>query len=175
MKRTIPRKAPAPVYKKSSVDLAANAARLTFGAWSVDIVARNDGVAYRFVTAFPEKELTISSETAGVTFDADTRLCYGLHGPKPPQDVFQAGWEMIYKNGTVSDIPANRGRLVILPLTATFDNGVMCVTESDLRSYAGLSFGRDSDGREMFFDAAKRSCSLSVKCARRFRLGSHVL
>ena len=147
-KRSLKGKAPAPVYKKSAVDLAANAARLTFGAWSLDIVARNDGVAYRFVTAFPEKEVTIARETAGVTFDAGTRLCYGLHGPKPPHDVFQAGWEMIYKNGTVSDIPENKGRLVILPLAATFDNGIMCVTESDLRSYAGLSFGRDGDSRE---------------------------
>ena len=147
-KKPLKGKVSAPVYKKREVDLAANVARLTFKDWSVDVIARNDGVAYRFVTAFKDGELTVNREQTGLTVDAATSLCYGLHGPKPPQDVFQAGWEMIYKNGTVSDIPGNRSRLVILPLTATYKNGVMCMTESDLRSYAGLNLGREGEDRE---------------------------
>lgn len=147
-KKPLKGKVSAPVYKKREVDLAANVARLTFKDWSVDVIARNDGVAYRFVTAFKDGELTVNREQTGLTVDAATSLCYGLHGPQPPQDVFQAGWEMIYKNGTVSDIPGNRSRLVILPLTATYKNGVMCMTESDLRSYAGLNLGREGEDRE---------------------------
>ena len=40
--------ADAPVYKKSKVDLSANEAFVNFGAWGVRLVARNDGIAYRF-------------------------------------------------------------------------------------------------------------------------------
>ena len=43
-----------PVYKKSSIDLAANTLYADYGDWGVRLVARDDGVAYRFATDFPE-------------------------------------------------------------------------------------------------------------------------
>ena len=41
-----------PIYKKSSIDLAANEVKVDFGDWAVRLHARNDGVAWRFETEF---------------------------------------------------------------------------------------------------------------------------
>ena len=42
-----------PIYKKSSIDEKANKTVVSFaGDWKVALIARNDGVAYRFETAF---------------------------------------------------------------------------------------------------------------------------
>ena len=36
-----------PIYKKASVDETAKGLKVSFGDWAVELVARNDGVAYR--------------------------------------------------------------------------------------------------------------------------------
>ncbi len=138
----------APVYKKAKVSNEGNKAVLAFKGWALDVVARNDGVAYRFTVA-PEQELTVVHETASITFPAATPICYGLTGGRPPSDPHQNGWETIYRNGTVKDVPGNFGRLVLLPLTASYANGTLCVTEADLRNYSGWSFGRYDDDPEV--------------------------
>ena len=38
-----------PVYKQATLDLAQRGAFANFGGWGVELAARNDGVAYRFV------------------------------------------------------------------------------------------------------------------------------
>ncbi len=53
-----------PVYKKSSVDLSGVETRADFGGFAVRLVARADGVAYRFEL---KKAARIDDETAGVT------------------------------------------------------------------------------------------------------------
>ena len=43
-----------PIYKKARVDESANRTTVTFeGGWGIVLVARNDGVAYRFTTSLP--------------------------------------------------------------------------------------------------------------------------
>ena len=58
--------AESPVYKKVKVNLSANEAFADFGDWGVRLVARDDGVAYRFETALPGR-VRIDGETAGLT------------------------------------------------------------------------------------------------------------
>ena len=55
-----------PIYKKRAIDLAANETEVDFGDWSVRLVARNDGVAYRFETR-RKGEIRVDGEQAGVT------------------------------------------------------------------------------------------------------------
>lgn len=136
----------APVYKKAKVSNAANQALLSFGAdWSVELIARNDGVAYRFVSA---RGLTVVHETASVTLPGETPICFGLCGNRPPADVHQNGWETINRNGTIQDVPGNYGRLMILPFSASYANGTMCVTESGVWDHPGWTLGRYGDEPE---------------------------
>ena len=56
-----------PVYKKARVDLSGNETFVDFGDWGVRLLARNDGVAYRFETRM-SGEITVGGETAKVSF-----------------------------------------------------------------------------------------------------------
>ena len=55
------------VYKKARVDLSGNETFVDFGDWGVRLLARNDGVAYRFETRM-SGEITVGGETAKVSF-----------------------------------------------------------------------------------------------------------
>ena len=57
-----------PLYKKSSVDETANKAVVSFaGNWRIALIARNDGVAYRFETGYAGR-VKVLDETVGISF-----------------------------------------------------------------------------------------------------------
>ena len=125
-----------PLYKKSSIDLAANETRVDFGDWAVVLHARNDGVAWRFETKF-EGDITVNAESTNIRFPKETELCYTIAGG------FMSGWEKPAQIGSVESVPAGHPQIVMTPFTATVRGaGVVCVTESDLRDYPGLNFYR---------------------------------
>ena len=64
----------APVYKKAKVDVTCNDTIVHFKGWDLHLVARNDGVAYRFETKLPGK-VTVNCEKAGVALD-DSTIAY---------------------------------------------------------------------------------------------------
>lgn len=135
-----------PFYKKSGVDLAANVAEVSFGGWSVVLAARDDGVAWRFATAF-EGDLTVVGEEAEYILPEGATLCYST------VEGFQTGFEQTASFGKVSEVPAGRGDIVLAPMTAVVPGaGVVGMTESDLLRYPGLNFRR-RDG-ETFMRAA---------------------
>ena len=125
-----------PLYKKSSVDLAASETRVDFGEWAIVLHARNDGVAWRFETKF-DGEITVTAENTDVTFPPGTELCYTV-----ARD-FQTGWESPAKIGPVVSVRPGHPQIVMTPFTATVSGaGVFTVTESSLFDYPGLSFFR---------------------------------
>ena len=127
---------PTPLYKKSSIELAANETRVDFGDWAVLLHARNDGVAWRFETKF-EGEITVNAESTNIRFPKGTELCYTVAGG------FMSGWEKPAQIGSVESIPAGHPQIVMTPFTATVPGaGIVTVTESDLRDYPGLNFYR---------------------------------
>ena len=140
-----------PIYKKSSVDLAANETRVDFGDWVVRLHARNDGVAWRFETEM-EGEITVSGENTTVRFPKGTELCY-------TQEIgFMSGWEKPAMIGPVSSISAGQPQIVMTPFTATVPGaGVVTVTESNLLDYPGLNFYRRENEDEVL-----RSCQAGV-------------
>lgn len=75
-----------PVYKKARVDLSGNETFADFRGWGVRLVARNDGVAYRFETRL-SGEITVDGETANVSFPSgDVKGAFhvtGLRGTDP--------------------------------------------------------------------------------------------
>ena len=62
-----------PLYKKASVDLSASETYADFGAFGVRLVARKDGVAYRFET---KKAGRIDCERAAVTIPSKDARCW---------------------------------------------------------------------------------------------------
>ena len=128
-----------PLYKKSSIDLAANETLVRIAGWAVRLHARNDGVAWRFETDFggDGKEMLVTAESTNITFPKGTELCYTVAGD------FMSGWEKPAQIGPVVSVPAGHPQIVMTPFTATVPGaGVVTVTESDLRDYPGLNFYR---------------------------------
>ena len=142
-KRSVEGRVATPIYKKASVDLAANETRVAFGAWALVLHARNDGVAWRFETAFPG-EITVTAEDTNVRFPEGTELCYAQEGH------FQTGWEKPASIGPVESVKPGHPQIVMTPFTAQVNGaGVVCVTESNLLDYPGLNFFRKSGEKDM--------------------------
>ena len=132
---------PSPLYKKSSVDESANRTVVAFeGNWRIALVARNDGVAYRFETSLPDK-VKVLSETAGVTFPDPEATVYAGYC-RNGRDPLQCSWESIYTTTNAAGL-ATAGQVVYLPLVVKHSDGVvMCVSESDLLDYPGWNMKR---------------------------------
>lgn len=136
---------PSPFYKKASVDESANKTTVAFdGGWKVVMVARNDGVAYRFETALPGK-VKVVGESAGIKFPDPLAKVYAGYC-RDKGDPLQCSWESVYSTTNAAGV-ASAGQTVYLPLVVKHSDGVaMCVTESDLLDYPGLNFRRAKDG-----------------------------
>ena len=131
-----------PVYKKSSVSLAANFCRAELGnGFSVELVARNDGVAYRFATSFAEDEAVVNAESCDVRLPSgQTSLWAGY--PTVLEEIEPKGyitaWEPVYTNLSADAAGRRTDAFLALPLVAEYPDGVcVCITESDQRDYPG--------------------------------------
>ena len=132
--RKIEGKLATPIYKKSSVDLAANETLVDFGDWAVVLHARNDGIAWRFETEM-EGEITVRGEDTTVRFPKGTELCYTV------ARGLMSGWEKPAVIGPVESVSPGHPQIVMTPFTATVPGaGVVTVTESNLLDYPGLNF-----------------------------------
>lgn len=123
---------------------------LDHGDASVELFARNDGVAYRFRTDI-DGEVTVRSETATLVFPAeDPRLWVGYNwcdNPKDPkQDKLQHGCASIYTQTKVGEFVPDKRRIAYLPLVVEYSDGTtVLVSESDLRDYPGWNLFRHAD------------------------------
>ncbi len=137
-----------PVYKKSEIKENGNEAAVSFeGGYQVILRAYNDGVAYRFVTAF-DGTVRVTDEMAALNFPTPDLTAYvgynWANRDDPKQDKLQNSWESIYEKTKVSQIAPDKSRLIYLPLLLEYADGVcMCVTESDLLDYPGWNLYRD--------------------------------
>ena len=135
--RTVSGMVDTPIYKKASVDLCGMEQTVEFeGGWSVVLHARNDGVAYRFKTAFGKPKVKVLDEAASLAFPTNGLVSYaGI------AKGHQASWESLYvKSGEIDRLRASvKGdQIVYLPLLVQYPDGVnMVVTESDLLDYPG--------------------------------------
>lgn len=137
-----------PIYKKAEIAENGNEVAVSFdGGYEVVLRADNDGVAYRFATAFGGT-VKVLDEQAALTFpssDLTAYVGYNWGNKKDPkQDKLQNSWESIYEKTKVSEIAPDKSRLVYLPLLLQYPDGVsLCVTESDLLDYPGWNLYRD--------------------------------
>ena len=146
---------PSPIYKKASVDETAKGMVVSFGEWSVELIARNDGVAWRYVTDFGDKEVIVRNERIDLAFASGEQTVYATpnygHGAGDP---LQNSWEGIYTKHQVKDAPRDpksaENGLWYAPLTFVYPSGeTMVVEESDIWDYPGWNFNGTADGRTL--------------------------
>ena len=137
-----------PVYKKAEISENGNEVAVSFdGGYQVILRAYDDGVAYRFATAF-DGTIKVTDEQAALNFPSPDLTAYVGYNwgnrDDPKQDKLQNSWESIYEKMPISKIAADKKRLIYLPLLLEYQDGVcVCVTESDLLDYPGWNLYRD--------------------------------
>ena len=146
-KRTLSGTVPTPIYKKAEVSLAANETFVRFeGNWGVRLVARDDGVAYRFETAFGTGRIRVESETAGVAFAPScAKVLVSNVSSSFNGDPYQHSGEVIPEFVTPEEILTGKkaNGQVFLPLVAECADGrVVAIAESDVLDFPGLQFAR---------------------------------
>ena len=126
-----------PIYKKASVDLAANETLVSFGPWGLRLVARDDGVAYRFETSFPGR-ITVNGEIAGISLPSSTETYVNYCWGDWRGDPLQNSWESVTGKMKASEIATPTNVIAYLPLAFRGADGTaVCVTEADLVDYPG--------------------------------------
>ena len=122
-----------PIYKKGKVDLSANKSFVDFGEWGVWLVARNDGVAYRFETKMPG---IVDCEKADVTIDGSAR-CWFNRTPRTRLGCE----ESVPEFADASELKTDGEKAFYLPFVYSVADKVVAVAESDVHDYPVLYFG----------------------------------
>ena len=140
-------RASSPVYKKGEVDLTGNWVYADYGDWGVRLVARNDGVAYRFETK-KKGRIKVLGETAALTVPQASAKCWfnytGRFGCEETVPQTAAAGEI--KTGE------DRKKMVYLPFVYNVGGKTVAVTESDVFDYPIWNLTR-SNSEGVVFDA----------------------
>jgi alpha-glucosidase len=101
------------------------------GSYTIIFRAYNEGVAYRFETSLPQKEVKVFSEEANFNFAANFVVYY------PQEDGFYSHNERKYLPQHLSEIDSQF--IATLPAVVDVGQGAkVAIAESDLESYPGL-------------------------------------
>ena len=136
-----------PIYKRACIKDNGAGTCVSFGDWSVELHARNDGVAYRFATKFGG-EITVKGETARLAFPSpDQKVWAAANRQAPENDPLQDSWEGVYGLVPVNEAPVpGTKKIWYAPITASYPDGVaMTITESDIVDYPGWNFARGGE------------------------------
>ncbi len=125
-----------PVYKKASVDLSGVETFADFGDFGVRLVARADGVAYRFET---KKGGTIDCESAPLTIPSGAARCWYNRTDVYRPDDFGCE-ETMPEFADAKELKSHPTKLIYLPFVYSFDGTIVAVTESDVRDYPIWNF-----------------------------------
>lgn len=111
-----------------------NELRLDFkGGWAVVFRAYDDGVAYRFETAFKEPEVLVTDETADYAFAEDNEVYWA--NEKSPEFITHC--EAFFKEMKISDIV--REQYAYLPVSMKTPSGTrVVITEADMFDYPNM-------------------------------------
>ncbi len=139
-----------PVYKKASVDLAGTETFADWGDWGVRLVARNDGVAYRFETK-KGGEIIVNCEKADLVVPDVAAKCWANFTGGFGQEESVPVSTTVGALKTVSDGKSSwRGNgMVYLPFAYSVGGKCVAVTESDVRDYPIWNLTKD-EGSALF-------------------------
>lgn len=132
-----------PVVKQKYAVIKDNCSELTLtfkGNYSIIFRVYDDGVAYRFVTAF-DKEITVYDEKVELNFEKDFKTYF------PEEESFYSHSERLSKYISISEIPAKK--FCSLPMIVELENNwKVAFTEADLEDYAGMYAARKDDSKQ---------------------------
>ncbi len=120
-----------PVYKKASVDLSGTETFADFGDFGVRLVARRDGVAYRFET---KKAATVDGELAALTVPADATRCWYNRTTEFGNE------ETVPETCDVKDVRVDGKKFIYLPFVYSAGGAVVAVTDADVENYPVWNF-----------------------------------
>ncbi len=117
--------------KKRFIDNTYNRLLIEFrDGYSVEFRAYNRGVAYRFITDFPESLIEIVNETIEFNFEANHRFFW----PVESSPTFQSHYENLYEDIRLANLGEDEyGALPMLLITER--NTHILLTEADLYDY----------------------------------------
>ena len=125
-----------PVYKKGSIDLAGEFAKVAFGDVGIDLAARNDGVAYRFYSA-KAGQIVVNDEKANVKLPADAKCWYNESGRFGCEETVPA-------TSVFSALGNKPKKFFYLPFVAATQGKTVAIMESDVCDYPVLNFEKDA-------------------------------
>lgn len=123
------------VYKKSYIDGSKVEAFADFGDWGVRLVARKDGVAYRFET---KKPVTVDCEMAAITIPSVSARCWFYRNGA-------GSWgceESVPEFADAGELPNDEKKLYYLPFVYSVNGKTVAVTETDVYDYPVWDFGK---------------------------------
>lgn len=120
-----------PIYKKASISLDASETLADFGPYALHLIARADGVAYRF--ELKEGGL-IEDEIAGLTLPSPEARCWFYRTSSYGCE------ESIAENANAAELEASDASFIYLPFAYTTAGQVVCVSESNLHHYPIWNF-----------------------------------
>ena len=120
------------IYKKHKVFESGYETMVDFGGWGVRLMARDDGVAYRFETRYKEDErIRVLGERAGFTVPDDRAPCWvhftGAFGCE------EAKCQSLKANDVTTD--NDRRRLIYSPFLYRIGATTIAVLETDVYDY----------------------------------------
>ena len=172
-RRSVAEKISSPIYIKEEVSNIYNELTASFkGNYSVVFRCYNQGVAYRFVTDFKEKEIVINNEKAVFHFPSGTKgyAAYSNYGDD--NNLFSQylnSFENTYDNQLLPQL--NNRRLIFYPFLVELPDNVekVCITESDLWDYPGMFLQSNPDSFSMKGVRARRRREYRLRNRRRLR------
>jgi alpha-glucosidase len=148
--RELSGKVATPVYKKASVDLSARETVVDYGDWALRLIARDDGVAYRFETKMPGK-IKVDCEKAMMTVPEADATCWlnfgGRFGCEETVPVTLKASQIVTSEKEKSK------KHVYLPFVYSTAGKTVAVTESDVYDYPIWNLKRDARGGAVAFDS----------------------
>ena len=114
------------------------------GGYAVVFRAYNEGVAYRFETAWPAAEVTVQREEAGFRFTGDYTAFY------PEEESFFSHNERHFLPRALGDLSSTN--LASIPVVVDADSVKIAIAESDVDDYPGLWLrGTGGNGLDAIF------------------------
>ena len=155
-----------PFYKQSAFQASYNYLSLRYdGNYTLQIRAYNDGLAYRFVTSFPD-DIDIIAESVQFNFTEsfETIIPWKLNSADP----YESSFENQYSTQLIGEIGENKDKLAFLPIVVRSPQwGNILLTESDVEDYPGMFVKLTQSGFEAVFPPIPTQYKTSEKGVER--------
>lgn len=136
-----------PFWRQSEISEEWNYADLISDGWSISFRVFDEGVAWRFETAFKDSVI-VRDETARFLFPGDPTAWVPY---SRGDDLFANAFQSEYANERVSGF-GSKSALSLIPLCVQTEDGVnLLICESDQRSYPGMFLKGIEGGYEADF------------------------